>query len=163
MFGNPRSLLERLSFSWTATLGKILSIDNLRKRGLILVDWCCMCKEGGESLDHLLLHCKVACELWDLVLGLFGVHWVMLRTVLDLFSNWQGLFGRRRNTVVWRVVPHCVFWCLWRESNACHFEDIEHTILDLKLQLYQLLYEWIKGLGIFSINSLVELLDLCAM
>ena len=34
-------------FSWTATLGKILTIDNLRKRGLILVEWCCLCKESG--------------------------------------------------------------------------------------------------------------------
>jgi hypothetical protein len=31
-------------FSWTAVLGKILTIDALRKRGLIIADWCCMCK-----------------------------------------------------------------------------------------------------------------------
>jgi hypothetical protein len=41
------------SFSWTATLGKILTIDNLRKWGLILQEWCCMCKQSGESVDHL--------------------------------------------------------------------------------------------------------------
>ena len=75
-------------FSWTATLGKILTIDNLRKRGLHLVEWCCLCKESGESPDHLLLHCKIARELWDLVFGLFGVFWVMPRTVFDLFSTW---------------------------------------------------------------------------
>ncbi len=33
-------------FSWTAVLGKILTIDALRKRGLIIVDWCCMCKHN---------------------------------------------------------------------------------------------------------------------
>ena len=74
-------------FSWTAALEKILTIDNLRKRGLILVDWCCLCRESGESPDHILLHCKVARELWNMVFVMFGVQWVMPGTVLDLFSS----------------------------------------------------------------------------
>jgi hypothetical protein len=47
-------------FAWTAAFGRILTVDNLRKRGLIVVDWCSMCKRSGESIDHLLLHCDVA-------------------------------------------------------------------------------------------------------
>ena len=30
-------------FVWTAALGKILTIDNLRKRKIRITDWCCMC------------------------------------------------------------------------------------------------------------------------
>jgi hypothetical protein len=33
------------------------------KRNVVLIEWCCMCKKNGESIDHLLLHCKVACDL----------------------------------------------------------------------------------------------------
>uniref|UniRef100_A0A2N9GD12 Reverse transcriptase zinc-binding domain-containing protein n=1 Tax=Fagus sylvatica TaxID=28930 RepID=A0A2N9GD12_FAGSY len=41
-------------FSWTDALGKLLTIDNLRKRHLIIVDWCCLCKtSGAASLDWL--------------------------------------------------------------------------------------------------------------
>jgi hypothetical protein len=47
-------------FAWTAALGRILTVDNLWKRGLIVVDWCSMCKRNGESIDHLLLHCDAA-------------------------------------------------------------------------------------------------------
>jgi hypothetical protein len=50
-------------FAWTAALGKILTMDNLRKRHVIVIDWCCMCKRHGESVDHLLLHCEVASAL----------------------------------------------------------------------------------------------------
>jgi hypothetical protein len=50
-------------FGWTAALDKILTHDNLRKRNIVVVDWCYMCKKNGESVDHLLLHCEVASAL----------------------------------------------------------------------------------------------------
>uniref|UniRef100_A0A7N2KQL6 Reverse transcriptase zinc-binding domain-containing protein n=1 Tax=Quercus lobata TaxID=97700 RepID=A0A7N2KQL6_QUELO len=62
-------------FVWTAALGKYLTIDNLRKRKVWILDWCYMCKSNGESVDHLFLHCPVAMDLWSMVLGLFGVSW----------------------------------------------------------------------------------------
>ena len=34
-------------FSWTAALGKILTIDNLRKRHFVVLEWCFMCKGCG--------------------------------------------------------------------------------------------------------------------
>ena len=61
-------------FSWSTSLGKILTTDNLRKRRVLVLDWCYMCKSCGESLDHLLFHCPIACELWSLVFCLFGIH-----------------------------------------------------------------------------------------
>ena len=50
---------------------------------------------------------------------------------------------------------------LWRERNARHFEDCERSVLDLKLLFFQTLYEWVVSLGLFSINSIVELIDHC--
>jgi len=43
-----------------AALGKILTHDNLCRRYIVVVEWCCMCKKNGESIDNLLLHCGVA-------------------------------------------------------------------------------------------------------
>jgi hypothetical protein len=39
-------------FVWTAMVGKILTLDNLHKRN-VMVEWCYMCKYCGESIDHL--------------------------------------------------------------------------------------------------------------
>ena len=61
-------------FTWTAALERILTVDNLRNRRVIIVDWCCMCKDHGESVNHLLLHCIVAQELWSLIFALFGFY-----------------------------------------------------------------------------------------
>jgi hypothetical protein len=36
-------------FSWSAALGKIFLVDNLRKRHIIIVDRCCLCKRDPLS------------------------------------------------------------------------------------------------------------------
>ena len=105
-------------FSWTAASGKILTSDNLRRHGIILASWCCMCKADGESMDHLLLHCPYAKELWDMIFVLFGIHWVMPKQVIEVFCCWQGSMGRHQNLVIWKAIPHCLMWCIWRERNA---------------------------------------------
>ena len=43
-------------FSWSTSFGKILTTDNIRKRHIIVLDWCYMCKRCEESVDHLLLY-----------------------------------------------------------------------------------------------------------
>jgi hypothetical protein len=47
-------------FVWTAASGKILALDNLWKRNIMVLEWCYMCKQCGKSIDHLFLHCEVA-------------------------------------------------------------------------------------------------------
>ena len=56
---------------------------------MVVVNWCCMCKRNEETTDHLLLRCPVSQELWNMVCSLFGVHWVMLRSVVELLACCQ--------------------------------------------------------------------------
>ena len=51
-----------------------------------MIDWRCMCKQCVESVDHLLLHCPIAYELWIMVFSLFGIHWAMPQRVIELFA-----------------------------------------------------------------------------
>jgi hypothetical protein len=37
-------------FAWSAALGKIFTVDNLRKKHVIIVDRCCLCKSNEESV-----------------------------------------------------------------------------------------------------------------
>ena len=47
-----------------------------------------LCKRNGELVDHLFLHYPFAMDLRSMVLGLFGVSWLMPRTVLGLLGCW---------------------------------------------------------------------------
>ena len=64
-------------FVWIVVLGRIPTFDNLRKRNLIVINRCCLCKLDGETVDHLLLQCEIACSLWYAIFSYFGLSWVM--------------------------------------------------------------------------------------
>ena len=69
-------------FAGEAAWGKVLVLDQLKRRGLTLVNRCFMCEEEEETIDHLLIHCKSAKILWDLFLSIVGMSWVFPQSVL---------------------------------------------------------------------------------
>ena len=85
-----------------------------------------MCCCNGETVDHLLLHCGKAYQLWSLVFRSFGISWVLPRLVVDtLFGWWDWLW--KHSSSIWNLAPLCVMWCLWRERNWRTFEDIDSS------------------------------------
>ena len=72
-------------FSWTAALGKIFTLENLWYKGVVVVDWCYMCKKSGESMNHLLLHTIIhsVCSFWLILCefsAILGIYlWVALK------------------------------------------------------------------------------------
>ena len=91
----------------------------------------------------------------------------MPHKVIELFKSWQGKFGRHRNIDFWRLVPHCLIWCIWRERNAESFEGCERSTLEIKSFFLQTLLEWSVALSHFSCFPLLYLIvvilvpDLC--
>ena len=72
-------------FGWLAIQKKILTMDNLRRKGKFLVNACPMCLEEEETVDHLTLNCRVANMIWNSVLGWFSCSWAFPRSIQDLF------------------------------------------------------------------------------
>ncbi len=110
-------------FVWTAAWNKILTCDNLSKRGYTLTSWCCMCCCNGETVDHLLLHCPLAGVLWNWIFLIFGIHWVLSATVASLLFSWQNGLGQHSSDI-WNIVPVCLMWTIWKECNQRTFEDV---------------------------------------
>ncbi len=74
-FGGSKSPLRCLFVvfrQWLWERFLLLNIDNHRRSTVIIFDCYYMCKKTGESVDHLLLNCDYASELWSLVSCLFG-------------------------------------------------------------------------------------------
>ena len=58
--------LEESFFLWTTAQDIIHTIDNLVKRNLPLVQWCCLCYCDGEIVDHLLMEWNLS-DVWNAV------------------------------------------------------------------------------------------------
>ena len=85
----------------------------------------------------------------------------MPHSVLDLFCSWLGNRGKHDSILICKMVSHCLIWCLWRERNSHHFEDSARIASELKLFFFHTLFDWVAGLGVFSILSILELIDQC--
>uniref|UniRef100_A0A2N9GQ21 Reverse transcriptase domain-containing protein n=1 Tax=Fagus sylvatica TaxID=28930 RepID=A0A2N9GQ21_FAGSY len=142
-------------FVWTAAWGKILTCDNLMRRGYSLAGWCCMCRNEWETGDHLLLHCVQASDLWSAVLRSFGVCWVFPNSIKDLLYGWFNSFGKHESKI-WNLVPLCLLWIVWRERNQRIFDDMEHSPSKLVELFFGLLFDWARVGGLTPMNSLAD-------
>ena len=91
-------------FTWEATCGKILMLDQLKRRGLTFANRCFLCKRWGETVDHLLLHCAKT-SVWELLFSLFGVSWVIPTSVPDTPLGWRGSFVAKDWRRAWTAGP----------------------------------------------------------
>ena len=95
-------------FAWEASWGKVLTLDQLKRRGIPLVNRCFLCEEDDETIDHLLIHCSRARMLWDLFLAITEVKWVF--PVRFGNFSWLGrvlVLAKKGREFGWRLL--CVY------------------------------------------------------
>jgi hypothetical protein len=115
-------------------------LDNLRKRGIILVGWCFMCKHSGKSVNHLFLHCEVVRALWSVVFSLFDVTWVMPGGVVELLACWCSKRGNILAKKVWQIAP----------------------MEELKKLFIQILLHWADTFSVPWFSTISQFLTLCS-
>ena len=91
-----------------------------------------------------------------MILGLFGVNWVMPKFVVEILACWQGQFGRHCNGYIWIVFPHYLM-CV----NCMCFEDNEGSLSNLKLFFFRTLLDWLSVWRNQFLSSIPDLLYLC--
>ncbi|XP_042977702.1 uncharacterized protein LOC122308443 isoform X1 [Carya illinoinensis] len=133
-------------FSWTAALGKILTIDNLRKCVMIVMEWCFMCKKNGESIDNLFLCCEVAREFLGGILCRAGLSWVMPKRVVEVLACWNRHHNSSQLDEAWRMIPLCLMWCLWTERNDRCFNNRKRAVGDIWNFFVSSLFQWFSAI-----------------
>ncbi len=107
-------------------------------------------------MDHLLLHCHVAKDLWDMQLCLLGVSWVMPYSVCAMLDSWRGIDGKGkdRGVVGIALLPDVVH--LEGEKSRT-FDGNEYSLPHLKFLFLRVLNECSKS-STFSTYSFKDFL-----
>ena len=57
---NPVVPPKKGFFAWEGTWVKVLTLDQLKCRGMTFANRCFLCEEDGETIENLLIQCKSA-------------------------------------------------------------------------------------------------------
>lgn len=132
-----------------ATCGRILTLDNLQRRGVAGANGCYLHREE-KNCNQLVLHCGFSRAVWPLLISLFGISWVLPHMVNDfshfLFS-WHGSLVGKKRRKVWQTAPLCFFWrFVGRDIRT--FDNKEISVYKIKSFCWE-----VSGHGLLFINS----------
>ena len=117
------------------------------------VVWCIMCRCYGETVDHLLLYCGKAHQLWCFVFRIFGISWVPSCTVSNFLFSWWNWLGKH-SSYIWNLVLLCLMWCIWKECNRRAFEDMDRSEDQILALFSGSLFDCAGAWGLTSSDSL---------
>jgi len=96
-------------FTWLMHQRKILTWDNLLKKGFIGPSRCYLCGAHEEMIEHLLNLCPFTSKVWDWVAAIFRQTDRDSLSISNTLKNWRKKFsGNEIFNKVWILVPGSV-------------------------------------------------------
>ncbi|KAJ9691773.1 hypothetical protein PVL29_011080 [Vitis rotundifolia] len=99
-------------FAWEASWGKVLTLDQLKRRGWSLSNRCFFCLAEEGSTNHILIHCTKTRVSLELLFALFGVTWVLPCLVRETLLGWFGAFVGKKRKKAWKLTFLFLFWAV---------------------------------------------------
>ncbi|KAJ3694602.1 hypothetical protein LUZ60_010082 [Juncus effusus] len=126
-------------FLWLAINDKILTSDNLQKRGSPI---CIMCRRAPETGPHLLSFCPYAVGIWTHLL----TQWNMYDNADNFFDKWRTTSSilPTQERKKWNATWAAACWMIWTERNKRIFtgKSRPHQLLVKEINHHREL--WLK-------------------
>ena len=62
--------------------------------------------------------------------------------VKEALISWRGPFTRKEKKQMWKTVPMCIFWFIWKERNRIVFRDGRLAVQRLNNSFGYNLWSW---------------------
>ena len=89
---STRTLPKIDLFIWTLLHERILTGENLIKKGFAGPFRCPLCAGAAENISHLFLQCSYATLVWDEVLNRWGCNFHLPDRIQNCFLSWDSLY-----------------------------------------------------------------------
>jgi hypothetical protein len=117
-------------FTWSLSHGKILTGENLMKRGFHDPFICPLCQSNQDNIHHLFWNCPFSQTVWKVAFRDLSrkIRWPS--APIPSLGNWEKYYqGSFREKPVlkriWRAVPKFVCWQIWLARNNQIFQGIK--------------------------------------
>lgn len=110
-------------FAWLVGRKRILTWDQIQKRGFLGPPRCSLCDQNGEDQEHILNGCPVAQFQWEETRCFFGKsNCDPLDIIQTLFQWGKGQFQSPVIRRAWNLVMGFNIWNIWKERNRRIFQ-----------------------------------------
>jgi len=86
-------------FMWLVHHKKILTWDNIRKRGVLGPSKCQLCEEQEKTMEHILNDCAYTNLLWNSFYNIFLQSDRDKESITNTLNNWRRSFRKMRQLI----------------------------------------------------------------
>eukprot|EP00253_Pinus_taeda_P007019 PITA_07019 len=120
-------------FNWLLLKGKVLTSENLRKRGINGPSRCPNRCSAEETIQHLFLDCPFAKRCWINLSSLGNINWQPQQNISEAIHEWKKNcpWKDKRSKIVkriWAIIPHNLLWRIWLTRNKKIFQNKERNV-----------------------------------
>ena len=65
-------------------------------------------------------------------------------SVIEVLLSWRGSFVGKKRKKIWKSIPLCIFWTVWKERNRIVFRGGSLDIQKFKYSFVCNLWSWAK-------------------
>jgi len=121
-------------FMWTVTHDRCWTTDQLARKGLPHPATCPLCDQTQETIDHLLVSCVFARQMWFTMLQKFGQQVLAPGLDEESFEDWWANASERVAGQVQKGLNSIIIlgaWNLWNHRNCCVFDGASPSITSI--------------------------------
>jgi hypothetical protein len=125
----PSAVPKHAFFMWRLILGKIPTMERLKKISLVSADECIFCWVGKETDHHLFFKCSFAFQIWSQIArkcyeGVFHASW---KQILHMIQN--NCNANAADNIITKLAFQATVYHIWIERNLRRFQGRGRTIV----------------------------------